>query len=234
LTFDLNLIYYLQLKERRNYGGYMNIKKISMIVVLSFLLSSLMITCSRKEEKSREESFFQQAKNFAKGVKTLSETAKAVEKQKEMKPVNPYNFRELLPFLPEALSGWKADDKPRGSTNSYGTEWKFTEVSQSYSKDNSTVIVKIVDGAYIPALYTVFLVASSFEEDTTEHYRKEITLGDNKGFEEFYYNDKRGSLNLLVNKRFIITIDGESIGDNKILYNYLNKIDLKKLASMAK
>lgn len=212
----------------------MNIKKRIRILLFVFFLSFLIITCSKKEEKSKEESFFQQAKNFAKGVKTLSETAKAVEKQKEMKPVNPYNFRELLPLLPEALSGWKADEKPRGSTNSYGTEWKFTEVSENYTKDNSLVSIKIVDGAYIPALYTLFLVGSSFEEDTTEHYRKGITLGDNKGFEEFYYNDKRGSLNLLVNKRFIITIEGERIEDNKILYNYLNKIDLNKLASMAK
>lgn len=190
--------------------------------------------CSKKEEKSKEEGFFQQAKNFAKGMKAISEAAKEAEKEKERKPVDPYNFRELLPFLPEALAGWKADEKPRGSTNSYGTEWKFTEVSQSYRKDDSEVQVKIIDGAYIPALYTLFLVSTNFEEDTTDHYRKGITKGNDKGYEEYYYNDKSGSLHFLINKRFIIEIEGRNINDTKILHNYLDKINLKKLASLAK
>jgi hypothetical protein len=207
-------------------------------VLVAILILSIALTatnCGRKKTAEKEEpGLFQQAKNVAKGIQAVSKTVEAAKKDEERKPVDPVNFRELLPLLPQPINGWQANEKPSGSTQSYGQEWKFTEVAQSYTKDNSRIAIKITDGAYIPMLYTAFTFASSLEEDTTERYHKGITVGEDKGFEEYNYNNKDGKIVLLVNKRFILEISGSTIEKADILHDYLNQLDTKKLAALAK
>ena len=207
------------------------------IGILIIAISFAIVNCGGRKEKSSEKEepgILEKAKDVAQGFKAISKTVEAAKKEEDRKPIDPVNFRELLPFLPPPISGWEAKEKPSGSTQSYGNQWKFSEVQQHFAKQDSTVNVKITDGAYIPMIYTAFTFASSIEEDTTERYHKGIIIGEDKGFEEYNYNNKDGKLMLLVNKRFLLELEGNKIDNTDILKDYLKQIDTKKLASLVK
>ena len=214
--------------------------KILISILVGLLVIAIpfsLINCGGKKEKpstKEEPGLLDKAKNMAQGLKAVGKTVEAAKQEQDKNPVNPVNFRELLPLLPLPIAGWEATEKPSGSTQSYGKEWKFTEVQQRYTKGESNITIKITDGAYIPMIYTAFTFASSIEEDTTEHYQKGITIGEDKGYEEYNYNNKDGKLLLLASKRFIVEISGNSIDNTEILHNYLNLLDSKKLAAIAK
>jgi len=205
-------------------------------LILLVIFALALISCGGKKEqnaKKEETSKIDEAKEFAEGFKAASEAIQAMHEEEKKEPVDPVNFRELISFLPSPTANWKISEKASGQTQSFGAQWKYSEVSQRYSKGDSDVVVSIKDGAYIPMLYTMFAFQSAYEQDSTEKFQKGFTVGENKGFEEFYYQDKNGKVNLLIEKRFIIEVRGDGIDSNEVLHTYLSKIDMKKLGALA-
>ena len=123
----------------------------------------------------------------------------------------PVSFRELLDYLPQAPQGWQAL-KPEGETNSFGS-YGISQVSQVYTQEDKKMEVSIFDWAFNSALYTPFLLSTEFSRESTSGYNKGIKINDVPGREEYDYIDREGSLNLLVNNRFLVRIDGKNIED---------------------
>ncbi len=146
------------------------------------------------------------------------------------KPVEPVSFRDLQTALPE-VSGWERE-QPRGERMTIPISFSQTEVS--YSKGDSQIEVKIVDSVFSQLLiapWTMFLTAG-YEKETSDGYEKSVTLGGNPGFERWNSANKDGELNLVVAKRFLVTIDGNNITDTKVLQEFASKVDTGKLASL--
>jgi hypothetical protein len=55
------------------------------------------------------------------------------------------------------------------------------------------------------------LLTTEFSQESTEGYNKKIKIGDILGREQYTYDSKQGSLNLLVNNRFFVRINGKNI-----------------------
>lgn len=142
----------------------------------------------------------QQALELGKNVDNI------LDADEELEPIS---FRELIEYLPEAPHGWTAE-KPEGETNSFGS-FSVSQVNQTYTQDNKEIKVNIFDCAFNSALYTPFLLSTEFSRESTEGYNKGIKIGNIPGREEYTYSSKQGSLNLLVNNRFLIQIDGRNI-----------------------
>ena len=77
----------------------------------------------------------------------------------------------------------------------------------------------------------MFLTAG-YEKETEDGYEKSTKVGDYPGWEKWNKGSQSGELNAIVNKRFIVQVNGHAIADPKVLHDAMASIDLKKLASL--
>ena len=129
-------------------------------------------------------------------------------------PKEPISFRELIEYLPEPPPGWTAE-KPNGKTTSF-SDYSISQVKQTYVNDNKKITIAIFDTAFNSALYTPFLLTTEFSQESTEGYNKGIKIGNIPGREEYTYAEQNGSLNLLVNSRFLVEIEGSNIENEEL------------------
>ncbi|MGE3191294.1 MAG: hypothetical protein AB7N90_16545 [Vicinamibacterales bacterium] len=148
----------------------------------------------------------------------------------EGKTVDPVSFRDLQAVLPE-MSGWTMD-KPRGERMT--SPIPFSQTEASYDKGDARIDVKIVDSGFnqmLMAPWAMFLGAG-YERETDEGYEKAVTIGGNPGFEKWSSESKDGELNIVVAKRFLVTVEGRGIDDMSVLHDAFAKLDTGKLASL--
>jgi hypothetical protein len=115
------------------------------------------------------------------------------ESLENMEAVDPLPFQTIInEALPEPPATWTAKDA-RGSSQSMG-DFKFTQASREYSSADGTktVTVTIADWAFNRAIYTPFLLAANFSQETTEGYSKGIKIGEDPGRVDFTYASNRG------------------------------------------
>ena len=142
-------------------------------------------------------------------------------------------YHTLLPLLPDAPSGWTADE-PEGSTSDVGG-FKLTNVHRDYKKGNGnnvpTASISILDSAANPEYATATTAAWNYKSETMEGYSKAITVEGNPGFEAYETERKHGSLWVMVAKRYFVQV--ELMGqDPKELQQWVKRVDLKKLAEI--
>ena len=152
------------------------------------------------------------------------------QKTADKESVEPISFRELLEYLPQSPRGWTAA-KPKGETNSLG-DYSISQIEQTYTNGDKQVTISIFDWAFNSALYVPFLLTTEFSRESTAGYNKGIKIGDIPGREEYSYINKQGSLNLLVDSRFLIRIDGRNIEDDELRqwWQLIDRQSLRKIA----
>jgi hypothetical protein len=171
------------------------------------------------------------AEDIGKGVADLaSGLSAAFGGDSSVKAVDPVSFKELLTVLPD-LPGWERG-KPTGERMTAPVN--YAEASVVLKKGDAEVTTKITDSALNQILVAPFAVmlAGNFERESTEGYEKSIKIGDAPGFEKWNTESKSGDLMVVINKRFIVEVEGRGIDDAQVLRAVLDRVDLKKLASM--
>jgi len=148
------------------------------------------------------------------------------------KPVEPVNWRKLIPFLGE-IPGWEAEEEPEGSTVSM-EGFKISQVERSYTAADKNLAIIIVDGGYVPMVYSAFKMAMSFEVDTSEEYIKKITIKGFPGVEQYNYEDKEAETMILISDRFLVHMEGENMEDASELIAIANNLDLEGIAKLAR
>lgn len=139
----------------------------------------------------------------------------------------PISFQELIDYLPPAPEGWAAA-KPKGEKNSLG-DYSVSQVRQTYTNGDKKITVGIFDWSFGSALSLPFSLANEFSRESTEGYNKGIELDGVPGRAEYTYESRQGSLNLLVDSRFLVQIDGTNIDDSE-LREWWGLIDLQSLS----
>jgi hypothetical protein len=165
---------------------------------------------------------------FAKGMAGVAGAMAA--KGPDGKPVQPVSFQSLQTVLPE-VSGWKRD-QPTGERMTMPVP--FSQAEADYSMGDSNIEVKIVDSAFsslLVAPWAMFLT-SGYEKQTSSGYEKSVTVAGHPGFERWNSSGNDGELNLVVAKRFLVTIEGRDIKDTKVLQEFAGKLDAGKLAAL--
>jgi hypothetical protein len=146
------------------------------------------------------------------------------------KPVEPVSFQDLQAALPE-VAGWERA-QPTGERMT--SPVPFSQTEASYSSGGAEVEVKIVDSAFSQLLiapWSMFLT-TGYEKQTSSGYEKSVNVNGNPGFERWNSHSKDGELNLVVAKRFLVTVEGNNIDDMKVLQDFAAKIDANKIASL--
>jgi hypothetical protein len=171
------------------------------------------------------------AEDLAKGFEAMAKgLAGAATGDPNAKPVDPVSFRDLQAAMPE-LSGWERQ-KPTGERMT--SPFAFSQASVAYTKGDAEIRLKIMDSGFNQLLfapYTMFL-ASGYEKETDDGFERSANVAGNPGWEKWNKGDKEGELNVVVNKRFLVQIEGNGIDDVKALHSVLEQTDLKKLAAL--
>jgi hypothetical protein len=213
------------------------------IVMAVLALAGAACGPSREEQQAAEiqksaEQMQKGAEAMAKGAEEMAKSMSglagglgaALGGDPNAKPVDPVGFRDLQGVLPE-LSGWERD-KPRGERMTAPVN--FSEASVTHTRGDATISTKITDSALNQLLIAPFamFLAGNYERETDSGYEKSIKVGDQLGFEKWDNEDKSGELTVIVNKRFIVAIEGRDIDNAKVLHEVLDKTDLRKLAAL--
>ena len=147
--------------------------------------------------------------------------------------INVVDFSKLLPLLPNAPAGWRAD-KPEGSTTDAGG-FKLTNVHRDYRKGAEdtapSTSVSILDSAANPDYVEATTAGWNLTTTSTDGYSKALTMEGNAGFETFENDGKHGTLWLMVAKRYFVQIETKG-QDAAALQEWAKRIDLKKLADV--
>jgi hypothetical protein len=143
------------------------------------------------------------------------------------------DYSKLLPILPDAPSGWRAE-KPEGSTIDAGG-FKLTNVHRDYKKGEGdsvpTAAISILDSIANPEYATATTAAWNFNSTTTEGYSKSVIIDGNPGFEAFENESKHATLWVMIANRYFLQIELQH-QDPKELQEWVKRIDLKKLAAI--
>jgi hypothetical protein len=146
-------------------------------------------------------------------------------------PVDPVNWRELIPFLID-IPDWEAEGEAEGSTVSTAG-FKISQAERSYTAEDKELSITIVDGGYVPMVYAGMKMAMSFELDTAEEYVKKITIKGFPGVEKYEYQEKSAQVMVLAGDRFLVQLEGENFEDTTELKEIANLLDLEGLVDLA-
>ena len=161
----------------------------------------------------------------------LSKNADIIQEQiANQDIVEPISFKELIEYLPQLPQGWAAGEL-KGKTNSLGN-YGISQISQTYTQREKEITVSIFDWAFNSALYAPFLLTTEFSQESTEGYNKGVKIGDILGRQQYTYDSKKGSLNLLVNNRFFVRINGKNIEEIE-LREWWQLIDSQSLTKIS-
>jgi hypothetical protein len=184
-----------------------------------------------EEVKKAADQVQQNAGNMAKGLEDMAKGLGALTgADPNMKPVDPVSFHDLQAAFGD-LSGWEKG-KPTGEKMTMPVNFSRAEVN--YTKADANIKIEISDSGFNQMLmipYSMFLT-SGYEKETEDGYEKSTKVGDYPGWEKWDTKSKDGELNAIVNKRFIVQVEGRQLDDVKMLHTAMASVDLSKLAGM--
>jgi hypothetical protein len=200
---------------------------------------------AQKAAEAASKAAEQAGSDLAKGVEGMAKGAEGFAKAMEGmagalagaataanggKAVDPVGFRDLQTVLP-TVSGWTMA-KPRGERMTAPVAFSQTEAQ--YTNGDQRIEVKVVDSGFhqiLIAPWAMFL-AAGYEKETESGYEKSLKIGDHPGFEKWNDDRKNGELNLVVAKRFLVSIEGRRLADAKVLHDFASSMDMSKLAEL--
>jgi hypothetical protein len=144
--------------------------------------------------------------------------------------VTPVSFRDLQTFFPD-LDGWEKE-KPTGERMT--SPFAFSQAEVRYAKGDAQIEMKLVDSGFNQLLFTPFamMMQAGYEKETQSGYEKSTTVAGMPGWEKWDTEGKDGSVNALVGKRFLLSVEGSNVPDVQALHAIAAKIDMNKLAAL--
>jgi len=220
-------------------------------VILAGVLMLAVSACGKSaEEKQREqaaEDLKKAAETFADAAQKAGNAAAAqggADMAKAMqgmaaalsatgadgKPVEPVAFQTLQAQLPK-VSGWDMRE-PDGERMT--SPVPFSQIEADYRKGESNIDVRIVDTGFAQMLLAPWsmMLASGYSKETSDGYEKATTFGGNPALEKWDTRENRGELNILVGKRFMVTVEGRELANVQELHAFASAMDFGAIAAL--
>jgi hypothetical protein len=218
-------------------------------VMAAMAIVAMCAACKSEEQKQAEQA----AENVKKAAETL---AKAAEKQgtataakgandlasamtgmaaalggaaTDGKPVDPVAFQTLQSHLPK-VSGWEMEE-PEGERMTMPVP--FSQIETDYKKGDTRINVKIVDTGFAQMLIMPWsmMLASGYSRESSSGYEKATTLSGNPAIEKWNKSSKNGEFDILVGKRFMVTVEGHELDDMKQLQDFTSNFNFGAIAA---
>ena len=125
-------------------------------------------------------------------------------------------------FLPDALSGWKAEEA-KSETAGSGMLGGGATTSRVYTKDKSKVIIEVVTDS--PLLQGL---GSLLGNPMFNSGGKLKRINREKATVKYHSKNKSGEITIMLDKRFLITVKGSKVTEDELV-EYAKAIDFKKI-----
>lgn len=167
---------------------------------------------------------------MAKGFEAMAKSMKEIEAMSKEAPVDPVDYKALEAFLPD-LPGW---EKGEIEGEKVSAPLAISKTNVSYTKDDASIRVEITDSAHSQMFMAPFIVflSTDYARESSSGYEKSIRIGNHQGWETYHRDGKEASVNLLVAKRYLVSLTGNGIEDTKVLRDAIGRIDLSRLAAL--
>jgi hypothetical protein len=206
--------------------------------------------CGKSEEQKQAEKATEEIKKAAETIgqaaaqagtaaaaQSTTEVAKAMQGMAaalsgtgaDGKPIEPVAFQTLQSHLPK-VSGWEMDE-PEGERMNMPVP--FSQVETTYKKGEARIDAKIVDTGFAQLLVAPWsmMLASGYSRESSSGYEKATTLSGNPAIEKWNKSSKNGELDVLVGKRFMVTLEGHDIDDMKQLQDFASNFNFGAIAT---
>lgn len=208
------------------------------LIVATLATGLFLVGCGKSAEQKKMEEMAQQAgeagKALQQGAQGMTEALKGLgDASNNGAKVEPVDFRELKALLPEKIGAMAREGAEGEKVAAMGVH--VSEAHANYaSTDGGSITVKISDLGNVSGLVGMATMAWAFadvDKETENGYEKTTTFNGHKAFEKYDNQGRSGELNILVEKRFVVTIEGSDI-EMSALKEAARSIDFGKLASM--
>lgn len=137
---------------------------------------------------------------------------------------------ELLPTIP----GFKREYEPRGDTD---TDQNVSRVQVDYIADAggaglSVEMTDVSTNSMMLAPMKVLLKAQGTQHSAGGTTEKATSVAGYPAVEEWTAEAGNGSVTVLVGDRFVVKVEGSTVGKVDVIYKALEAIDLKKVAAL--
>lgn len=183
-------------------------------------------TMAKAAEKQGTAAAAQGATDMAKAMQTM---ASALNGGTDGKPVDPVSFQTLQTHLPK-VSGWEMEE-PEGERMTMPVP--FSQVETKYKKGETRIDAKIVDTGMAQLLMAPWsmMMAAGYSRESSSGYEKSTSLSGNPAIEKWNKTSKNGEIDVLVGKRFMVTIEGHDLDDIKQLQDFASNFNLSAIAA---
>lgn len=186
------------------------------------------------ESSSSSSSSSDDEKNIANAVEKSKNALQDLlsDGKEDGKTTEVINWRELKELLPNKINGLKLEDTEGQTTGMMG--FKISNTKGVYKDDDSRMNITVIDFGGVGFLTKQFASWTELEidSDTSEGYQRTIDYKGYKAFEEYNEKRKSGSFAVLIEDRFVLTIDGDDI-EMDDLKDAIDDFNVKKLARLA-
>lgn len=163
----------------------------------------------------------------------MKEAEKAMKQAGMNQETEPVNFRELKTILPEKMQGMEMTDQSGETTGAMG--FTISQAEAIYEEeDGKRIEVRIADtGGITMAMMGLAAWASvTIDREDSDGYERTTTINGHKALEKYSKRNNSGEIAILVDERFIVTIEGRNI-DMKDLRAAVKSIQIDKLQKLS-
>ncbi len=192
------------------------------IIALSLAFSG----CGGCDKINEIKQAAENVKELGKVAEHVQETTNAAEQRQEERRKRgdtlAIPYQELQKYLPNSVSGYKAEEPSGTSVNMNGLSYseakrEFVQTSEA-SGETSRITVELLDYNSAASIYAglTALWGANFSMEDDSKYSRTFDTGnkDIVGYEEYYKKDKNANVTYALGGRFILNIkvDGNQTG----------------------
>ena len=141
------------------------------------------------------------------------------------------DFSSLEALLPEAPAGWKAE-APIGQHATFGP-MQISYAKRQYRKGEATLALTLSDMSMNPSVAGMPMAFSVQHEDD-KGYQRPYTLAGQPGTLHWSKSGQTGQITVITSAELLLQADGHGLADPKPIEDLLARVDLAKLAALAK
>lgn len=190
-------------------------------VVCMFLAGSPVAVMAAEDDvvtSINEGMEFYQDGEYAEAVSSLNYAVQLIQQKKG---------ETLGSLLPEPLDGWEAREAESQAAGAAMFGGGVT-AEREYTRGDSRVSVQIVTDS--PMMQSVMMMFSNPMFATADG-GKMVRVGKQKAIVRYQKDDRSGQVQMVVDNRFLVTVDGDDVTREEML-EYAKAIDTKKLADL--
>ncbi len=209
----------------------------ALLLFTTVVFAVTAVACGKSPEQKQAEQtqkaadqMQKSAEGFAKGLEGMAKGLGAAGTDASGKPVQPVSFQDLEALLPD-LPGWERG-KPSGERMTSPVTYSSAKVT--FTKGDASIDQTVTDSAMNQMIVAPIsmLLSMGLNQETDDGYERAVKVGGFPGYEKWSKSDKSGEVDAIVNKRFMVQIEGHGIDDPKVLHDLMGRMDLAKLAAL--